>query len=205
MKGKIKAFIGSVLIILGICLIGVTLWMKYETKKEQQELVDNFKNLPEVSEGIENASDKNNNSEENNNISEDKKIKENKRAIALINIPKLNLEAGIVEGVKIEDIKYSVGHFPNTPMAGEKGNFCIAAHRVSNYGQAFRYLDKLELGDEIQVLYKGKQYIYEVTDSFEVTPQETHVLDNTENSTITLVTCTIGAKNRLIVKGKLKI
>lgn len=198
MKGKIKAFIGSVLIILGICLIGVTLWMKYETKKEQQELVDNFKNLPEVSEGIENASDKNNNSE-------DKKIKENKRAIALINIPKLNLEAGIVEGVKIEDIKYSVGHFPNTPMAGEKGNFCLAAHRVSNYGQAFRYLDKLELGDEIQVLYKGKQYIYEVTDSFEVTPQETHVLDNTENSTITLVTCTIGAKNRLIVKGKLKI
>lgn len=198
MKGKIKAFIGSVLIILGICLIGVTLWMKYETKKEQQELVDNFKNLPEVSEGIENASDKNNNSE-------DKKIKENKRAIALINIPKLNLEAGIVEGVKIEDIKYSVGHFPNTPMAGEKGNFCLAAHRVSNYGQAFRYLDKLELGDEIQVLYKGRQYIYEVTDSFEVTPQETHVLDNTENSTITLVTCTIGAKNRLIVKGKLKI
>lgn len=198
MRGKVKTFIGSVLIILGVCLIVVTLWMKYETKKEQQDLIDSFKNLPEASQSIKGISDI-------NNINEDKKTIGNKRAIALLNIPKLNLEVGIVEGVKIKDIKYSVGHFPNTPMAGDKGNFCIAAHRVSNFGQAFRNLDKLVLGDEIKILYKDKQYIYEVTDSFEVTPQETSVLDNTEDSTITLVTCTIGAKNRLIVKGKLKL
>ena len=45
--------------------------------------------------------------------------------------------------------------------------------------------------------------MYEVTDNFIVSPDNVEVLDNTDEATITLVTCTVGAKERVIVKGNL--
>ena len=66
-------------------------------------------------------------------------------------------------------------------------------------------IDKLENGDEIIFTYKNKEYIYLVNSSFVVTPDETYILDNTENeSIVTIVTCTLDSKNRLIIRGRLK-
>ena len=62
---------------------------------------------------------------------------------------------------------------------------------------------KTEIGDEIIVKANGKEFIYEITDNFIVEPDRIDVLDDTEDATITLVTCTVGAKERVIVKGKL--
>ena len=42
-----------------------------------------------------------------------------------------------------------------------------------------------------------------VEDNFIVEPEDVQVLDNTKEATMTLVTCTVGAKQRVIVKGKL--
>ena len=84
-----------------------------------------------------------------------------------------------------------------------RGNFSVAGHRVSDYSEAFVNLYKTEIGDEIIVKANGKEFIYEITDNFIVEPDRIDVLDDTEDATITLVTCTVGAKERVIVKGKL--
>lgn len=86
---------------------------------------------------------------------------------------------------------------------GEKGNFAVAGHRVSNYSEAFINLYKLEPGDLVSVKSRGKEFIYEINENFIVDPDRVEVLDETEEATITLITCTVGAKQRVIVKGKL--
>lgn len=214
MWGKIRNVLGVLLIVAGVSLIGVTLWMKYDTYKQQQAVLESFKNLTfEVPEGENPNGDVNLEEENDGNKTESSETKENKKpekaqleegkGIGILNIPKIDLEIGIIEGVRYEDIKYVVGHFPGTPMPGEKGNFAIAGHRVSYFGEAFKDIDKLQKGDKVNVTYQGKEYTYEVTDMYEVTPSETEALNPTKDATMTIVTCTIDAKNRVIVKGKL--
>lgn len=193
MWGKFRNVLGVILIVVGVSLIGVTIWMKYDTYRQQQAVLDSFRNLQfDVPEG---------------EVEKDKKPEkaqlEDGKGIGILDIPKINLEIGIIEGVSYEDIKYVVGHFPGSPMPGEKGNFSIAGHRISYFGQAFKDIDKLEKGDKVKVTYNGKEYTYEVTDMYEVTPNETEALNPTKDATITIVTCTTDAKNRVIVKGKL--
>lgn len=218
MWGKIRNVLGILLIVAGVSLIGVTIWMKYDTYRQQQAVLDSFRNLQfDVPEG-ENKDretleeDTKENSDEKNKadkgeVEKDKKPEkaqlEEGKGIAILNIPKINLEIGIIEGVRYEDIKYVVGHFPGSPMPGEKGNFSIAGHRISYFGQAFKDIDKLEKGNKVKVTYNGKEYTYEVTNMYEVTPDETEALNPTKDATITIVTCTTDAKNRVIVKGKL--
>lgn len=216
MWGKIRNILGILLIVAGISLIGVTIWMKYDTYRQQQAVLDSFRNLQfDVPEGEnkdmealkEEDTKENSNKAEKVEVEKDKKPEkaqlEEGKGIGILNIPKINLEIGIIEGVSYEDIKYVVGHFPGSPMPGEKGNFSIAGHRISYFGQAFKDIDKLEKGDKVKVTYNGKEYTYEVTDMYEVTPNETEALNQTKDATITIVTCTTDAKNRVIVKGKL--
>ncbi|WP_096516873.1 class D sortase [Clostridium perfringens] len=216
MWGKIRNILGILLIVAGISLIGVTIWMKYDTYRQQQAVLDSFRNLQfDVPEGENKDKEvlKEEDTKENSNKAEKVEVEKEKKpekaqleegkGIGILNIPKINLEIGIIEGVSYEDIKYVVGHFPGAPMPGEKGNFSIAGHRISYFGQAFKDIDKLEKGDKVKVTYNGKEYTYEVTDMYEVTPNETEALNPTKDATITIVTCTTDAKNRVIVKGKL--
>ena len=216
MWGKIRNVLGILLIVAGVSLIGVTIWMKYDTYRQQQAVLDSFRNLQfDVPEGENKDTEalKEEDTKENSNKAEKVEVEKEKKpekaqleegkGIGILNIPKINLEIGIIEGVSYEDIKYVVGHFPGSPMPGEKGNFSIAGHRISYFGQAFKDIDKLEKGDKVKVTYNGKEYTYEVTDMYEVTPNETEALNPTKDATITIVTCTTDAKNRVIVKGKL--
>ena len=216
MWGKIRNVLGILLIVAGVSLIGVTIWMKYDTYRQQQAVLDSFRNLQfDVPEGENKDTEalKEEDTKENSNKAEKVEVEKDKKpekaqleegkGIGILNIPKINLEIGIIEGVSYEDIKYVVGHFPGSPMPGEKGNFSIAGHRISYFGQAFKDIDKLEKGDKVKVTYNGKEYTYEITDMYEVTPNETEALNPTKDATITIVTCTTDAKNRVIVKGKL--
>lgn len=191
MKYKIRKIIGTIFILIGVCLISITGFMKYETYKKQQKSLESFKNMDSYSEADEGEENTENGGE--------------KTAIAVLKIPKINLEVAVVQGVEKEDIKYVVGHFKDSVMPGEVGNLCVAGHRTSNYGQPFKEVDKLQQGDEIIFTYNGGEYVYTVNDSFVVTPYDTYILDNTEDeATMTLITCTMDSKNRLIIKGTLK-
>ena len=125
--------------------------------------------------------------------------------IGIMTIPKLDLKVCVAEGTDNEILKYAVGHFANTAMPGEKGNFSVAGHRSYTYGEYFNRLDELEIGDAITVKTKENEYTYTVYDIQVVLPEDISVLDSTDDATITLVTCTPirVATHRLIVKGRL--
>ena len=192
MKEKIRQIIGIILILLGLTIIVSILCKKIETKKKQEELQNILEQV--INEEHEEVTEKDEKELESIN---------GYKPIALMEIPSINLSQGIVEGISDASLQYYLGHFEDSVGPGEKGNFSIAGHRVSDYSEAFVNLYKAEIGDEIIVKANKKEYIYKITNSFIVSPTDISVLENTDSATITLVTCTVGAKERLIVKGDL--
>lgn len=126
--------------------------------------------------------------------------------IAVLLIPKIDLTVAVGEGVDDHTLKYTVGHFPDTALAGETGNFCLIGHRNYTFGEFFNRLDELEAGDRVTVERDGATYTYVITESFVVEPADTWVIEPTEDAQITLITCTPVrvATHRLIVKGVLE-
>lgn len=125
-------------------------------------------------------------------------------AVARIEIPKADVDKIVVEGVGVEDLKKGPGHYPGTPMPGERGNAAIAGHRTT-YGAPFYDLNVLEPGDPILVTTAAGQFRYEVIGSQVVSPDASHVLDPTEDDRLTLTTCNprYSAAQRLIVSAAL--
>lgn len=125
--------------------------------------------------------------------------------IALMTIPKIDLTVTVGEGVDPATLRYAVGHFEQTALPGEAGNFSVIGHRNYTFGQYFNRLDEMAPGDEVAVEYDGQIFTYTVTDTFVVNPEDVWVLDETDASEITLITCTPIriATHRLIVKGEL--
>lgn len=190
MKQKLFRCIGLILIVVGLVLIAGTIMDKIETKKRQQMLVDIFENQPNI--------------EETENIEDIySEINSEYKPIAIMEIPSINFTQGVVEGVENDAIKYYIGHFEETAMPGEKGNFAVAAHRISRYSDAFVNLHKLKQGDKVKVKNKEKEFVYEVTENYIVKPEQVDVLDKTEEATITLITCTVSGEERVIIKGNL--
>jgi sortase A len=125
-------------------------------------------------------------------------------AVAHLVIPKIGVDKFIVEGVSIEQLRKGPGHYPQTPMPGEKGNAAIAGHRTT-YGAPFYRLNELQPGDDIFVTTKQGQFHYTVFQSKVVKPSEVSVLDPTPDNRLTLTTCNprFSAATRLIVVSRL--
>ncbi|MBV8305551.1 MAG: class E sortase, partial [Acidimicrobiia bacterium] len=125
-------------------------------------------------------------------------------AVAIIEIPKINVDKAVVQGVGTEDLKKGPGHYPSTPMPGEKGNAAIAGHRTT-YGHPFYDLDALKPGDDIYVSTRAGKFHYQVDHSMNVSPSDVAVLDPTPDNRLTLTTCTprFSAAQRLIVISRL--
>ncbi|WP_346889957.1 class D sortase [Clostridium sp. UBA1056] len=194
MKGKVRNIISILLILIGVGLLLFAFKGKWETKRVQDELYDKFI-----------SQEKEVNQEENKNNKEEKlSYIDMVNPIAILEIPKINLKVVVAEGTDDEIIKYAVGHFKDTAMPGDLGNFALAGHRNYDTGEFFLRLNKLEVNDDIIVSTHDKTFTYKVTDSFTVAPEDTYVLDKSEDAIITLVTCTYDGKDRLIVKGKLE-
>ena len=125
-------------------------------------------------------------------------------AVAIIEIPKINVNKAVVQGVGTEDLKKGPGHYPTTPMPGEKGNAAIAGHRTT-YGHPFYDLDALKPGDDIFISTRAGKFQYKVDHSTNVDPHDVAVLDPTPDNRLTLTTCTprFSAAQRLIVVSTL--
>jgi sortase A len=126
-------------------------------------------------------------------------------AVGLIEIPALDLTKRVIEGVGVEELKSAPGHYPGTPLPGQRGNAAIAGHRTT-YGAPFYDLDALGPGDAIFVTTDAGRFRYEVTGSIVVDPVEGGwVLDPTDDDRLTLTTCNprLSAAQRLIVTARL--
>lgn len=125
-----------------------------------------------------------------------------------LRIPAMSLDSPVHE-VSInmgtwEVSPMDIGHHFGTGTPGEQGNVVLAGHRDIN-SALFRELDRLWPGDEIFVSNSLGEYRYIVYESLVVGPEHVEVMDPTDDSRVTLITCTpIGlATQRLVVTAVL--
>ncbi|MEU4692104.1 class E sortase [Actinoplanes sp. NPDC023714] len=125
-------------------------------------------------------------------------------------IPKFDKEWVVVNGVEPDDIKYAPGHYPDTAMPGEIGNFSVAGHRIK---KIFWRLDEMNDGDVIGVETRDSWYVYHVYKSEIVRPHQVEVVApvpgkpraKPTKALLTLTTCNPKFNNyeRLIVHAEL--
>jgi len=105
--------------------------------------------------------------------------------LAILRIPKINLEVAVLPGTTEVALNRGVGHIDGTPFPGEDGNIGIAGHR-DGY---FRGLKDVVVGDLIEMETLTDSETYTITELFLVDPPDVWVLEPTESPSITLVTC----------------
>ncbi|HSY16297.1 MAG TPA: class E sortase [Jatrophihabitantaceae bacterium] len=83
--------------------------------------------------------------------------------IANLYIPRLgnDYHFTIVQGTDEADLDEGPGHYVDTALPGQLGDFAVAGHRVGK-GEPFLNVDQLEPGDAIVVQTKSDWYIYRV-------------------------------------------
>ncbi|MEV4535723.1 class E sortase [Asanoa sp. NPDC049518] len=130
--------------------------------------------------------------------------------IAKLYIPALDQNWVVVDGVTQADIRYAPGHYPDTALPGQVGNFSVAGHRNR---ATFWRLDELKNGDSIVVEDKENWYVYHVVKTRIVKPTQVEVVapvpmlpgSKPTKAMVTLTTCNPKFDNyqRLIVHGEL--
>jgi sortase A len=93
-------------------------------------------------------------------------------------------------------LQKGVAHAKGTAFPGEGGHIFMFAHstdyvwNVGTYNAVFYLLYKLEVGDEVNLFYKGTRYVYKVTGKQIVDPSQVEYLTRkTPNELLTLQTC----------------
>jgi len=200
---KIYKAIFYMLLIAAIVVISMIVY-KYgsnqKNEKESQEAVAAFSNI-----------DFSNNEEESGSQEQNPIQFEYKgyKVIGIVKIPKINLEYPILEigdidpdnakaPMKISIIKYW-GENVN-----DYGNLSIAGHNNKD-GTMFGKTKKLKKGDIVELTdLKGQTIQYSIYDIFVTDPNDISILLPKDELVreVTLITCTNGNKERLILKAK---
>jgi sortase A len=103
-------------------------------------------------------------------------------------ISSINLDVPVVEGDDAEQLKKGAGHHIGSANPGERGNCFLSGHN-DIYGEIFRDLEQVRVGDEI-VIYAGEQpYRYVVRATRIVEPDDVSIMYPTTTPVLTLLTC----------------
>lgn len=102
-------------------------------------------------------------------------------------IPKINLDAPILEGSSKEVLRRGVGHISTTSKWN--GNVVLAAHNRGYKYNFFQEIKRLEKGDIIE--YQSEQGVrtYQVEEKRKIKETDLSCLENTKENQLTLITC----------------
>jgi len=125
-------------------------------------------------------------------------------AFGMVVIPKINLVHPLFEGIEESVIHWGPGHWPGSPLPGNRGNSVFAGHRVT-HSRPFLDIDQLAPGDKMIFHLATGTFTYEVTEHLIVGPQDVWITNQTPEPTVTLFAChpKHSAKQRYVVRGKL--
>lgn len=163
--------LGRLLVIVGACLLAVTLgaysWMTVEQHRltATQSRAERESGLTPVS-----------------NVAT---AVQTKPDVILLSIPKIHLDAAVLEGTDSKTLLLAPGHLKKTALPGDEGNSVIAGHRDT----FFRHVYELNPGDEIVVQRAGHEYHYVVDSKAIVGPHDTWVTEPSHDTRLTLITC----------------
>lgn len=105
--------------------------------------------------------------------------------IAVLRIPGIKLEVPVYRGTTEQVLRRGAGLVEGTALPGSAGNIGIAAHRDTH----FRGLKDVAIGDLVELGTPEQTRVYRINTLEVVGPGDVHVLDDTGEPMLTLVTC----------------
>ena len=200
-KSKRKSWlivIGSLIILLGIFDVSL-MFIKPAVKQEQEEnaLKDFYIKEEQIDKNDKTTSEE---------VKEVSKPKVKYDYIAVLKIPKINLEKGLVaKDSKYNNINYGVEILKESDSPDViNGNVILAAHSGTANISYFRNLDKINVGDEASIIYNGKTYNYKFVKIYDIEKTGKAVIKRDNNtSTLTLVTCRHNTNKQIILIAEL--
>ena len=197
-KGKKSQLIivGSLLIIVGIVMVGGKYLYTYLLDKKEDIKIEEFY---EVQEKID---DEIITTETPTEEKQEETKQDNTNYIAVIKIPKIGLEKGLCEkdsycnnvNRNIQILKEST--YPDIA----NGNFILAGHSGTGRISYFKNLYKLSQDDEVSIFYQGKEYKYKVVNMYDIEKTGTaNIIRNKEKTTLTLITCRHNTNKQIVV------
>jgi sortase A len=126
-------------------------------------------------------------------------------AMGRIVMPAIGVSEVFVEGTGAGDLRRGPGHYPATPLPGERGTVAIAGHRTT-YGAPFRDIDDLERGDRIELRMPYGRFAYRVERTRIVPPTEVSVTARVAYDRLVLSAChpLYSAAERIVVFAQLE-
>ena len=140
------------------------------------------------------------------------------QSFAVLYVPRFGADyhRSIAEGIGnnvLNSSRSGIGHYPDTQMPGEVGNFALAAHRSAN-GGGMHLINELQLGDAIYVQTADGYYTYRFRDLEYVAPTAVDVIAPVPHNPdvapvdrfITLTSCNplLSTAERIIAYGVLE-
>lgn len=195
-KEKNKSWLiitGSLILLSGIGLIAYDFYSNKELDKlEDNALVEFYDTeVEEIEVIIEEP-------EEKKEVKEQTKIE----YIAVLKIPKINLERGLVNPSSyLNNVNYNVQIINGSDMPDvNNGNLILAGHSGNARISYFRNLNKLELNDTATIIYKNKTYNYKVVDKYEIEKTgEAEIIRDKNKNILTLITCKHNTNKQIVI------
>lgn len=123
--------------------------------------------------------------------------------IGIIKIDKITLEYPIIDNNSSNALKQSIVKYTGCDI-GEFGNICLAGHNYIN-DTMFGKVDTLEINDVITLISMSGEIInYTILQKYVTIPEDVGCIRSLDENKreVTLITCTNGSKNRLIIKAQ---
>ena len=187
--------IGSLIIVLGFSLLSFDFIKPYVDENTEEKSLEQFYIKEEQ---IIDKNDKTTSDE----VEKEKKPKVKYDYIAVLKIPKINLEKGLVEkSSKYNNINYGVQILKESDSPDViNGNVILAAHSGTANISYFRNLDKLELGDDAIIYYQGNTYNYKVVKKYDADKTgKINIKRDRNTSTLTLITCRHNTDKQIVI------
>ncbi len=126
-------------------------------------------------------------------------------AIGRVELPTLDRSYAVVEGTDTASLRKGPGHYPGTPLPGQRGTVAVAGHRTT-YGAPFRTVDDLRRGDPVRMSMPYGRFEYEVERTQIVPPTQTSVTRHVGHDQLILSAChpLYSAEKRIIVFARLR-
>jgi sortase A len=217
---RLLGFVGRTLIVAGLFILGFVAYQLWGTGLEegrnQDELASSLARSAAASDAVDSAT-----VDLDQLVSGLSKVRTDTapavaapaegEPVGVIEIPRIDLQRVVVQGVAKADLKKGPGHYPGTPLPGQKGNAGIAGHRTT-YGAPFNRIDEIQVGDKIILTTPQGRFEYTAIAGpgsdqapYVVDPSDVSVLADKGDNRITLTAChpKYSAKQRIIVNAVL--
>lgn len=121
-----------------------------------------------------------------------------------IRMPSIGVATVLVAGTNGASLRRGPGHYPGTPLPGATGTVAVAGHRTT-YGAPFRRLDRLAVGDRIELRMPYGRFVYRVERTRIVPPTAVWVTNRVGYDRLILSAChpLYSAAKRIVVFARL--